>query len=157
MLIRSNLVALIVVHILIFNLDYFIINSLKLNGNKLIIMKIFNLAFDKIIAFSGIVLIFIIVDLLLSRYAGISFKLTNSKLFNKMSKSNYFIYLVHQPIMLVILNTIKDVPINPIIFYNILFWSTILISFSLAEIYYFGIHFWQKRYSEHFRYQLKGR
>ncbi len=127
--------VLLILQIVGFNFDYFIINNLRTTNSNIVFIKFLNLLVDKIIALLGIMFIFTIIQISLKKGENRIYKLINTKLFKKISKNSYYIYLIHQPIMLVILRQIRDIPIYPIIVYNILFWSTLYISFILIKVY----------------------
>ncbi|EYE87687.1 hypothetical protein Q428_12050 [Fervidicella metallireducens AeB] len=84
--IKNKWILFFIVHSVIFNIAYFIINNLKLSGTKLIGLKLFSLTYDKFIAFFGITFIFTLIEFLLNKQENTSHKLVNSKLLDKMSK-----------------------------------------------------------------------
>lgn len=140
---KDKVIWFLIAHLSIFNFDYFIINNFNVSSNNVIYMKLFNLLVDKITAFLGIVFVFAMVQFLFTKRESKLHRLNSNKLFKNICMYNYFIYLVHQPIMLVILKVIRNIPIKPIIVYNILFWSTLFISLNLAKLYYFITSFYK--------------
>lgn len=132
---KDKFLIFFIAHILLFNFDFFKIDRLSEQGNYIIYIKLFKLLSDKVIALVGVVSIFELVQFLFSKRYDKVHRLMGSKLFREISNNSFFIYLVHQPIMLIILKEIRNMPIKPIIVYNILFWITLMISLGVTNIY----------------------
>ncbi|MDI9217069.1 acyltransferase family protein [Clostridium tertium] len=83
-------------------------------------------------ALIGIVVIYIVIERIINN--SIIKYIINYKLFKELNKISYYIYLIHQPIMLVFLKIIGATSIKAILVYSILFWATLVTSIIMSKI-----------------------
>lgn len=124
----KNKKYLFVLHLLLFNIQYFLLNTMNINT---IYFKVLVGVVGQMISIMGISYIFMYIYKLSGTDVMVN-KITRSKTYNIINKNKFYIYLVHQPIMLSLLTIIKSSNIKPIIVVNLLFWVTLFISILLA-------------------------
>ncbi|WP_242846412.1 acyltransferase family protein [Clostridium botulinum] len=147
-LVKDKYILLFTIHILMFNYYYFIIDNVNIPSNKLILFNLFNIIIRRMIAFIGVGFVFSTIEFLISSMDKKGCILNDVKLFKNLSKYSYFIYLVHQPIMLVILKNIRWLQIKPIVVYNVLFWCTLMLSIGFAKIYYGIVYIYKHKWTK---------
>lgn len=132
---RNKWMSMKLIHIILFNINYFSIYKFISQGNNGVIVKITSIISNRIISIIGVISIFLIMQHIFNVQEEKMDRLVKSNTFNKISKNTFYIYLIHQPIMLVILKKLRYLQIKPIIIYITLFAGTLIISFILVEIY----------------------
>ncbi len=125
--IKLSIVFLI--HMFLFNIYYFIIDNISMN----IPMKLTLWILQIVISISGIAYLYISVNVLL-KSKNIDSRITNSRIYNVINKYNFYIYLLHQPIMLSIISVLRNIDIKPIFMYTILFILTLGLTVLIAIV-----------------------
>lgn len=126
--IRLNLNILFIIHFILFNLNYFILQNLE--GH--IYIKLIKLSINIIISMVGIMYIYILGIRICNN--DIYQKIQDNKMYNLIDKYNFEIYLLHQPIMLSIIEILKNYNIKPMEMYFTLFMVTLIVTLILAMI-----------------------
>lgn len=111
-----------ILHILVFNIMYFFINT----NSENIIIKIITVVVTPILSIFAIGWIYVYVIQLYNK--NIYVKIINNKFYKLIDKHNFNIYLVHQPIMLSLISILKNIALSPSVLYIILFTITLFIS-----------------------------
>lgn len=101
-----------------------------LNNNQSIIMQLIVVIMDPLIAFIGIALFYLIVNIILS----LNENIVDSKIYLFLKYNNFNIYLLHMPIIQIILSVIYDKMISPTVLVLICFTISIWISSIISII-----------------------
>lgn len=122
-----NLKFLFIFHLLLFNINYLILQNMPSN----IIIKLVRLLTNTCIAIIGIMFLFILVSSLCNNEK-VRKVIENNNVYKLVDKYNFQIYLLHQPIMLSMISLLKYNDIKPGIMFWILFGVTLIISLIMA-------------------------
>ncbi|MCR1849934.1 acyltransferase [Paeniclostridium sordellii] len=124
----NNSKKYLIANILLFNINYILINYIKVYG---ILTKLVILFLNSIIAILAIICLFTYtLKLADNRY--MLNKIIKNKNYKLINKHNFKIYLLHQPIMLSIISMMKRVDIMPEAFYLVLFLVSLIISILIS-------------------------
>lgn len=122
----------IVIFLLLFNIDYFYISAYSVST---IFYLIFNQIYKIMLAIMGVLSIYYLICMI-----SVNIKEYKDSIFNKINKKldfyGFYIYLLHQPIMLVMLSSLKYKNIQPVFLYLILFTGTLVSSLIISIVFF---------------------
>ncbi|MDU1413997.1 MAG: acyltransferase [Clostridium sp.] len=133
--INKSMWIIIISYILLFNINYFIIGKYISLSSNTIVVKVLDYSIDKIISILGVMSIYLFINNLKNKNYERLERVCKSKLIFKINNLSFLIYLIHQPIMLIVLKKISLLDISPFTVYTTLFWVTLIVSIILSDLY----------------------
>lgn len=120
----------LLLHFLFFNIQHLSLNTIR---NKKIYIMGFKFIFKQIISILGVTFMFIY-SLKFCENTERLKKIINNEIVKLIDDNKFYTYLLHQPVLKVVLVNIGNLDIRPFTVVNILFWPTLIISAFLARI-----------------------
>lgn len=121
---------ILLIHALLFNIQYLLLNTVR---NRTIYIKWFKFVLKQITSILGITFMFMY-SLKFCENTERLDRIMSNNIIRLIDANKFYAYLLHQPVLKIVLVNIGDLNIKPFTVVNILFWSTLFISIFLSII-----------------------